>query len=99
MDWKEALTALIEVAPKLAFKPELVEQLKSHLNQSKPPQLLFAQIDVMLAIARQNQRVADLHGYPALETYAKRLEVACSNTLSALRAAGVPPVTKPSMSV
>lgn len=94
MDWKEALTALIEVAPKLAFKQELVDALKAHLKASKPPTLLVSQVDVMLAISKQNQRVADMYGYANLDAQAKKLEVCCTNLLSALRAAGAATNTK-----
>lgn len=89
MDWKEALTQLLDVAPKLAFKTELIDTMRGHLKQATPPGTLVPQIDVMLAVAKQNQRVAELHGYPTLETYAKKMEVACSNLLSALRTAGL----------
>jgi hypothetical protein len=95
MDWKEALTALIETAPKLAFKQELVDALKGHLKSNSPPTLLVSQVDVMLAISKQNQRLADLYGYANLEAQAKKLEVCCTNLLSALKSAGAPANAKP----
>jgi hypothetical protein len=92
MDWKEALTALAHIAPKLAFKPDLIAQLKAHTTQSAPPAVLMAQMEVMLSVAKQNQRIAELHGYPSLEEYAKRVEAAIQNVLSALKSTGVAPV-------
>ncbi len=91
MDWKEALGSLINIAPKLAFKPELIEQLKSHVKQKDPPTILPAQLEVMMAVAKQNTRVAQLHGYPGLESYAKQVEVAIQNVISGLRNAGIAP--------
>lgn len=89
MDWKEAVGKLADVAGKLAFKQELIDQLRSHAKQGAPPAVLLAQIEVILSVAKQNQRVAQLHGYPGLEVYAKQVEVACQNLMGALRTAGV----------
>lgn len=91
MDWKNALNQLAVVAPKLAYKPELIETLKQHAKQPNPPSLLMAQMEVMMSVAKQNQRVAELHGYPTLEAYAKRVEVAIQAVVSALKTAGVAP--------
>lgn len=89
MDWKEAAGKLADVAVKLAFKQELIDALRGHAKQANPPAVLLAQIEVILSVAKQNQRAAQLHGYPGLETYAKQVEVACQNLVGALRNAGV----------
>lgn len=91
MDWKDALTALANVAPKLAFKPELVEQLRAHAQLPVPPPILMTQMEVMLSVAKQNQRVAQQHGYAGLEEYANRVEAAVQNVLIALKNTGVAP--------
>jgi hypothetical protein len=91
MDWKEALEHLAVVAPKLAFKDELVQALRAHSkqNENAPPSLLLSQLEVVVSVAKQNLRVAQLHGYLGLEQHARTVEVAVQNVLSALRAAGV----------
>jgi len=91
MDWKEAVDQLARVAPKLAFKDELVTALKAHAKQGSPPTLLLAQLEVVASVAKQNTRVAQLHGYPGLEAHAKAVEVAVQNVVSALKSVGVTP--------
>lgn len=95
MTWQEALKQLIEIAPKLAFKPELLTALQGALQSSSPPSILQAQMEVMMAVVKQNRRLADLHGYPSLEAYAKRVEVAVANVTAALKASGVAPAKSP----
>lgn len=92
MDWKDALNQLAEVAPKLAYKKELVEALLVHAKAAHPPSILMSQMEVMMSVAKQNQRVAELHGYPTLEGYAKKTEIAIQAVVSALKQAGVAPV-------
>jgi hypothetical protein len=89
MDWKEALTQLVDVAPKLAFKPELIAALQASAKAPTPPPILPVQLEVMMAVVKQNRRIADLHGYPSLDAYAKRVEVAIQNVVSALKGAGL----------
>lgn len=89
MDWKEAVGKLADIAPKLAFKEELIAQLRAHIKQKDPPSVLLAQLEVMAAVAKQNTRVAQQHGYPGLEVYAKQVEVGIQNVIGALRNAGV----------
>ena len=91
MDWKDALNQLVTVAPKLAFKPDLIAQLQSHTKQKDPPSILLAQLEVMASVAKQNIRAAQLHGYPGLEQYAKSVEAAIQNVVSALKNVGVTP--------
>lgn len=91
MDWKTALKQLIEAAPKLAFKPELIASLQTAHNAPTPPALLMAQMEVMMAVVKQNRRIAELHGYPSLDAYAKRVELAIANVVTALKAQGVQP--------
>lgn len=94
MDWKEALTSLIALAPKLAYKAELVEALKTHLKASAPPPTLMPQMEVIMLVAKQNQRVAELHGYPLLADIGRKVEVAASNVIQGLKAVGIA-ATKP----
>jgi len=91
MDWKEALNNLANVSGKLAFKEDLLNQLRQHAKQANPPAILMAQMEVMVSVAKQNQRVAELHGYPGLASYAKNVEVAIQNVMLALKNIGVAP--------
>lgn len=89
MDWKEALAQLTAAMPKLAFKPELIAKMNEVTREAKPPGLLMDQVATILAVTKQNQRIAEQYGYASLEVYAKQVEVACTNLISALRTAGM----------
>jgi hypothetical protein len=90
MDWKDAVQELAKVMPKLAFKQQLIDSLSNSAKAPTPPNVLMAQLEVILAVCKQNVRVSQQHGYPGLEIYAKQVEVAVQNVLSALRNAGLP---------
>jgi hypothetical protein len=88
-DWNDAVMKLAEVAPRLAFKEELVNALRAHAKLPSPPVILLAQLEVIVSVAKQNIRVAQLHGYAGLEMHAKAVEIAVRNVVSALKNIGV----------